>query len=174
MSYSQKLKDPRWQKKRLEILERDGWACRICDEGKTTLHVHHLQYHKGKDPWESEDHDLLTMCEYCHKDTHDGKYSETCSLCGDTLDPKSDTVCCLCFNDMHTSRDLSEQKLLEKLSKYAPHNTYIDTLTSVVGIVGYTTPLMIQQLFLYLIAPEEYKQEYLADLLDSLNQPREE
>jgi len=28
MTYKEKLLDPRWQKKRLEVLERDGWACR--------------------------------------------------------------------------------------------------------------------------------------------------
>ena len=26
MSYSDKLKDPRWQRKRLEIFERDNWT----------------------------------------------------------------------------------------------------------------------------------------------------
>lgn len=41
-AYSEKLKNPRWQKKRLEIFERDGWKCRACQDEKSTLHVHHL------------------------------------------------------------------------------------------------------------------------------------
>jgi hypothetical protein len=27
--YSDKLKDPRWQKKRLQIMERDNWCCLV-------------------------------------------------------------------------------------------------------------------------------------------------
>ena len=37
--YSQKLKDPRWQKKRLQILERDEWNCQICHDNESTLVV---------------------------------------------------------------------------------------------------------------------------------------
>lgn len=42
--YSEKLKDPRWQKKRLEILNRDEFACRFCGDNKSTLNVHHISY----------------------------------------------------------------------------------------------------------------------------------
>jgi hypothetical protein len=66
LSYSKKLKDPRWQKKRLEILERDRWACRECLDEEKTLHVHHLIYLSGFDPWEIPDGFLLTLCEDCH------------------------------------------------------------------------------------------------------------
>jgi hypothetical protein len=66
-SYSEKLKDPRWQKKRLEVLERDGWKCRLCGEEEKTLHVHHLVYMKGFEPWEVPSGLLLTVCEECHK-----------------------------------------------------------------------------------------------------------
>ncbi len=27
MTYAEQLKDPRWQKRRLEILQRDEWRC---------------------------------------------------------------------------------------------------------------------------------------------------
>lgn len=65
----QQLRDPRWQKKRLEILQRDGWACVDCDESESELHVHHLRYVTGKKPWEYADEDLRTLCKTCHKDT---------------------------------------------------------------------------------------------------------
>ena len=65
-TYSEKLKDPRWQKKRLEILNRDGFACNICGGTEDTLHVHHAFYSKGKDPWDYPDSILTTLCEDCH------------------------------------------------------------------------------------------------------------
>src|SRR6185503_9899629 len=70
MTYAEKLKDPRWQKKRLEILERDNWACFICGDKETTLHVHHEEYVKGREPWEAVDYMLTTLCENCHEVTH--------------------------------------------------------------------------------------------------------
>lgn len=65
-TYSELLTDPRWQKKRLQILERDAFTCRDCGDAKNTLHVHHCYYAKGA-PWETEDLCLLTLCESCHE-----------------------------------------------------------------------------------------------------------
>lgn len=67
MTYSEKLKDPRWQKKRLEVFQRDGFACVACGDKSSTLHVHHWYYERGKDPWEAPDGDLETLCESCHE-----------------------------------------------------------------------------------------------------------
>jgi hypothetical protein len=69
-AYSEKFKDPRWQKKRLEILERDEFTCQLCGDKESTLHVHHWYYEKGKDPWEYPDMALITLCEDCHKERH--------------------------------------------------------------------------------------------------------
>lgn len=63
-TYLEKLRDPRWQKKRLRILKRDEWRCCGCGSEDKTLHVHHLQY-KGE-PWEVQDSWLQTLCETCH------------------------------------------------------------------------------------------------------------
>ena len=38
--YTEKFKDPRWQKKRLEILEREKWMCEDCEDKTTQLHIH--------------------------------------------------------------------------------------------------------------------------------------
>lgn len=62
--YRQKLKDPRWQKKRLEVFQRAGWKCEACGEETETLHVHHLAY-RGE-PWEAKDEDLESLCAECH------------------------------------------------------------------------------------------------------------
>lgn len=72
-SYSEKLKDPRWQKKRLEILSRDNFTCRLCGDNKETLHVHHLKYYHGREPWDYEGRILLTECESCHKSEHESR-----------------------------------------------------------------------------------------------------
>jgi hypothetical protein len=68
--YLDKLKDPRWQKKRLEIFERDGWTCKKCEDSESTLHIHHLVYLNGKDPWEIPDGFLITLCQKCHEENN--------------------------------------------------------------------------------------------------------
>jgi hypothetical protein len=65
-SYFEKLKDPRWQKRRLEVLDQNGWACEDCGETSKTLHVHHGYYESGKEPWEYDDLSLHVVCEDCH------------------------------------------------------------------------------------------------------------
>lgn len=65
--YSEKLRDPRWQKKRLLILERDDWTCQLCLDNKSTLHVHHRWYLSGREPWDYPDAGLVTLCETCHE-----------------------------------------------------------------------------------------------------------
>jgi 5-methylcytosine-specific restriction endonuclease McrA len=67
MTYYEKLKDPRWQKKRLEILNRDGFKCTLCGEEQITLHVHHKVYEYGKNPWEYNNSVFTTLCETCHE-----------------------------------------------------------------------------------------------------------
>lgn len=66
--YSEKLRDPRWQKRRLEIFQRDEFSCQRCQDDKSTLHVHHRRYLAGHEPWEYEDCDLVTLCESCHSE----------------------------------------------------------------------------------------------------------
>lgn len=60
--YAQKLKDPRWQKRRLQILERDHWECQQCFSSESTLHVHHRYYVEAGEPWEYPDSALVTLC----------------------------------------------------------------------------------------------------------------
>lgn len=66
--YSEKLKNPQWQKKRLQILSRDDFTCQRCLDKETTLHVHHRVYVRGQEPWEYPDGLLVTLCETCHKE----------------------------------------------------------------------------------------------------------
>lgn len=66
-TYAEKLKDPRWQRKRLEVMQRDEFACTECFDAESTLNVHHHYYEKGKNPWDYPDDALTTLCETCHK-----------------------------------------------------------------------------------------------------------
>ena len=61
---SDDYKDPRWQKLRLKIMERDGFACVACLDATSTLHVHHMKYHKYL--WTTPAEWLQTLCESCH------------------------------------------------------------------------------------------------------------
>lgn len=70
-TYSEKLKDPRWQKRRLEIFKRDQFMCQRCFSEKNTLNVHHLVYRRGVEPWDADHRDLLTLCSYCHEVAED-------------------------------------------------------------------------------------------------------
>lgn len=72
-TYAEKLKDPRWQKKRLEILERDKWCCQRCLDGENTLHVHHLRYFPGRDPWDYDNKLLITLCAECHENEKESR-----------------------------------------------------------------------------------------------------
>ena len=69
-TYAEKLKDPRWQRKRLEVFNRDNFRCQYCLNEHFTLHVHHLTYQYGFEPWEADDSDLTTICEDCHDLEH--------------------------------------------------------------------------------------------------------
>ncbi|HYD92594.1 MAG TPA: hypothetical protein VEA37_14045 [Flavobacterium sp.] len=75
-TYSEKLKDPRWQKKRLEVMKSDDWTCQFCGEKEKTLNVHHFVYAKSGNPWDVNDCDLCTLCEDCHHISHSKKLSE--------------------------------------------------------------------------------------------------
>lgn len=65
--YAERLRDPRWQKMRLEILERDGWSFQNCGDTKNTLHVHHLYYLPEKDPWDYPESAYVALCKECHE-----------------------------------------------------------------------------------------------------------
>lgn len=64
-SYSEKLKHPNWQKKRLSILNRDNFTCQLCQDTETELQIHHTQY-TASEPYLEPDENLITLCKHCH------------------------------------------------------------------------------------------------------------
>ena len=69
-TYWDKLQSPKWQKKRLEVLEYNAFQCQYCSEEDKQLHVHHPAYIKGREPWEYEKDELMVLCDKCHTNEH--------------------------------------------------------------------------------------------------------
>ena len=72
-NFTDQYKDARWQKKRLEIMERDGFKCRSCGRGdgdEIMLSVHHAYYESGKKVWDYPNETLITWCQECHEKRH--------------------------------------------------------------------------------------------------------
>lgn len=74
LSYSELLKDSRWQEKRLRVFERDNWCCCECHRparaGGISLNAHHRFYNKRRweNPWEYPIEWLETLCGACHEE----------------------------------------------------------------------------------------------------------
>lgn len=66
-SFWEKYKHPKWQEKRLRIMDRDGFQCEQCGSKDSTLNVHHSYYESGLDPWEYPDESLHCLCDDCHR-----------------------------------------------------------------------------------------------------------
>jgi len=73
--YAEKLNDPRWEKRRQQILIRDRFRCMNCNCNEN-LQVHHRQYHylpnqkRFIEPWDYSDEVLITLCADCHRKGH--------------------------------------------------------------------------------------------------------
>lgn len=85
-TYSEKLKDPRWQKKRLQLLESAWFMCESCGDTEQTLHVHHGYYEKNLDPWDYPDRAYLVLCSRCHEKWHMYKANIDHYVCRTTVE----------------------------------------------------------------------------------------
>ena len=73
VTYSEKLRDPRWQRIRIDVWRRAGCMCEACGNDKESLEVHHCYYEKGKEPWDYPLSCFLLLCESCHSEWHEEK-----------------------------------------------------------------------------------------------------
>ena len=67
-TYTQKLRDARWQKKAELVKERAGYCCQDCNS-KTALDAHHCYYtsmRENYEPWEYPLSALRALCRECH------------------------------------------------------------------------------------------------------------
>ncbi|MBN8693054.1 MAG: hypothetical protein J0L69_07635 [Bacteroidetes bacterium] len=66
-TYSEKLKDERWIKKRNLVRQRAENKCEDCGESSNGLEIHHCYYLYGYEPWEYPTGSLRCLCKACHK-----------------------------------------------------------------------------------------------------------
>jgi hypothetical protein len=66
----EKYKDPRWQRVRLTVMNREQFTCEKCKRKDVTLNVHHGYYERGRDPWDYPTASLHCYCENCHELVH--------------------------------------------------------------------------------------------------------
>lgn len=66
MAYADQLRDPRWQKKRLEIFQRDNFTCVSCGNKTKNLQAHHAVYPRKAFMWELPLEFFQTLCFECH------------------------------------------------------------------------------------------------------------
>jgi len=64
--YMEKLRDPRWQKLRLEVLDAAEWRCTWCGREDKNIQIHHGFYGRDLEPWEYPPESLHVVCEDCH------------------------------------------------------------------------------------------------------------
>ncbi len=67
LSYKEQLQHPNWQRKRLEIFQRDDFTCQICGATDKQIQVHHLYYLPGTHVWEYDDEAMKTVCNEHHE-----------------------------------------------------------------------------------------------------------
>jgi 5-methylcytosine-specific restriction endonuclease McrA len=72
-TYWEKLQDPKWQEKRLRVMQRAGFGCEWCGAKDKTLEVHH-GYYTRSEPWDYPDNTLYCLCGDCHKQAEDRKH----------------------------------------------------------------------------------------------------
>lgn len=92
--------DPRWRKKRSEVLKRDKHKCQICD--CEAQDVHHIKYINSYNaPWNIENDYLVSLCKQCHY-KFDGTSSDDYVFIPASqpiLLPKYDDECCHLYRD---------------------------------------------------------------------------
>jgi hypothetical protein len=73
------MKNKSWQKRRLEILNRDKWDCQnpYCEHLSDILEVHHKDYIPGHKIWEYPDDMLISLCSACHGKEQERTDAET-------------------------------------------------------------------------------------------------
>lgn len=123
-SYSELLRDPRWQRKRLEALNFADWRCDRCCDAESTLHVHHKRYVKGRAPWEYDLEELAVLCAHCHGVEHEQAQLRAALLSRLALDgPESidDMLAMVCgFTASRGGPDEKLQQLAQQFGEQAP------------------------------------------------------
>ena len=57
-------------------MERAFFSCEKCYREDQTLNVHHLYFMSKRYPWEYPNFALICVCEECHEEEHESKFSQ--------------------------------------------------------------------------------------------------
>lgn len=136
MAYSDLLRDPRWQRKRLEVMQRDDFMCRECGDDSTTLNVHHGYYVRGRMPWEYELESLRTLCEPCHE-LLTGQIAEARQLIGEVSSEHMERVLGLLRTYAAMARWPEEWRLCDESTARVRVGSY-EHFTGIAAAVGAT------------------------------------
>jgi hypothetical protein len=72
-SFYQQYQDPRWQRKKYEIMAQRNWVCEWCGAKDRQLHVHHGYYEKDRAVWDYPNDSLYCLCDPCHRKANANK-----------------------------------------------------------------------------------------------------
>ena len=70
MSYDDYLQTDVWKEIRFTRLKMDHFKCQQCGSG-INVQVHHIRYPESAWGTENLKDDLVTLCDLCHKETHE-------------------------------------------------------------------------------------------------------
>lgn len=112
LAYQEKLKDPRWQRKRSEILRANHFRCEDCKRTEKTLEIHHCYYIKGFEPWEYGVELLMCLCSDCHEHRQKREQFILCNV--------AKSLRCFTAEELETGTcDIVEYMILKRNEKYA-------------------------------------------------------
>ncbi|MDR2146439.1 MAG: hypothetical protein LBE91_08285 [Tannerella sp.] len=57
------------------IMERDNFRCRLCEESENLLSVHDMYFGRRKKFWEYEEWELITLCRSCCTSEYTRRYN---------------------------------------------------------------------------------------------------
>lgn len=115
LTYTEKLKDPRWQKQRLEIMNRDNFRCQHCNSADKTLHIHH-KYYTSIEPWEYPNTALITLCWDCHEIEEESLKSISSDFISILRQAGAESSNLRSMCQIFLMSDLPIEKIIEKMS----------------------------------------------------------
>lgn len=69
-AYHLALNTNRWRMKRVEIKAKHRYECDDCHLRRARLEVHHIEYERGRAPWDYPDENFAVLCRNCHERRH--------------------------------------------------------------------------------------------------------
>ena len=137
-TYSQLLKDPRWQKVRLKKLDAVGWHCERCYDDETMLSVHHKHYVKGRMPWEYPEHELAVLCQPCHEIEHEEKEERSALLASLHMDGPASTGEFFCLGAGYMSMQTNDEVMHAIANQFHSQNPFLFSAGLLVAALDYS------------------------------------